>query len=89
MTNHIADWDVYKTSRNCVNIGLRHAKAKYYRSKIAHQKNNPKVASKTINDLFGRSSNENIVIELKINDSNITSTEEIVSMNILLTLAQT
>ncbi len=37
----------------------------------------PKEAWKTINDLLGRSANDNIVNELKINDSNITSTEEI------------
>ena len=77
VTKHSADWDVYKTSRNRVNIALRHAKAEYYRTKIAHQKNNPKEAWKTINDLLGRSANDNIVNELKINDSNITSTEEI------------
>ena len=38
---------------------------------------NPKEAWKTTNDLLGRSANDNIVNELKINDSNITSTEEI------------
>ena len=72
-----ADWEVYKTSRNRVNIALRHAKAEYYRNKIAQQNNNPKEAWKTINDLLGRSSNDPTVNELKINDSNITSTEEI------------
>ena len=60
-----------------VNIALRHAKAEYYRNKIAQQNNNPKEAWKTINDLLGRSSNETIVNELKINDSKITSNEEI------------
>jgi hypothetical protein len=55
-------------------------KAEYYRTnKIAHQKNNPKEAAhwKTINDLLGRSPNDTTVNELKINDSNITPTEEI------------
>ena len=77
VTKHSTDWDVYKTSRNRVNIALRHAKAEYYRTKIAHQTNNPKEAWKTINDLLDRSANDTIVSELKINDSNITSTEEI------------
>ena len=77
ITKQRTDWDVYKTSRNLVNIALRHAKAEYYRNKIAQQNNNPKEAWKTINDLLGRSSNETIVNELKINDSKITSNEEI------------
>ena len=77
ITKQSTDWDVYKTSRNLVNIALRHAKAEYYRNKIAQQNNNPKEAWKTINDLLGRSSNETIVNELKINDSKITSNEEI------------
>ena len=64
---------MYETSRNRVNIALGHAKAEYYRTKIAHQKHNPEEAWKTINDLLGRSANDNIVNELKINDSNITS----------------
>ena len=58
ITKQSTDWDVYKTSRNLVNIALRHAKAEYYRKKIAQQNNNPKEAWKTINDLLGRSSNE-------------------------------
>jgi hypothetical protein len=78
VTKQSADWDMYKTSRNRVNITLWHAKAEYYRTKIAHQKNNPKEAWKTINvHLLGRSLNDTIVNELKYNDSNITSTEEI------------
>ena len=77
VTKQSADWHVYKTSSNRVNIALRHAKAEYYRTKIAHQKNNPKEAWKTINDLLGRSPNDTIVNELNINDSNITSHEEI------------
>ena len=77
ITKQSTDWDVYKTSRNLVNIALRHAKAEYYRNKIAQQNNNPKEAWKTFNDLLGRSSNETIVNELKINDSKITSNEEI------------
>ena len=49
ITKQSTDWDVYKTSRNLVNIALRHAKAEYYRNKIAQQNNNPKEAWKTIN----------------------------------------
>jgi hypothetical protein len=42
ITKQSTDWDVYKTSKNLVNIALRHAKAEYYRNKIAQQNNNPK-----------------------------------------------
>ena len=66
ITKQSTDWDVYKTSRNLVNIALRHAKAEYYRNKIAQQNNNPKEAWKTINDLLGRSSNETIINELPL-----------------------
>ena len=69
------DWDHYKMSRNKVNVALRRAKSAYYRSKIASQNNNPKRAWKTINNLLGRSCNDTVVNELKINDS-ITSPEE-------------
>ncbi|XP_028414633.1 uncharacterized protein LOC114537740 [Dendronephthya gigantea] len=51
VTKQSADWDLYKASRNRVNIALRYAKAEYYHTKIAHEKNNPKEAWKTINDL--------------------------------------
>jgi hypothetical protein len=56
-----ADWDEYKASRNKVNIALRHAKADYYRNKIATLNNNPKEAWKTINSLLGRSFTETSV----------------------------
>ena len=35
------DWDAYKTSRNRVNIAIRHAKAEYYRNKLAQQNKIP------------------------------------------------
>ena len=76
-TKESVDWDAYKTSRNRVNIAIRHAKAEYYRNKIAHQNKNSKEAWKTINDLLGRSPSDITVSELKVNGSNITSTEEI------------
>ena len=72
-----ADWDEYKASRNKVNIALRQAKADYYRNKIATQNNNPKEAWKTINGLLGRSFRDTSVNELKINDANLTSFDEI------------
>ena len=36
-TKESVDWDAHKTSRNRVNIAIRHAKAEYYRIKIAQQ----------------------------------------------------
>ena len=71
-----ADWDEYKASRNMVNIALRQVKADYYRNKIATQNNNPKEAWKTINSLLGRSFSDTSVDELKTNDANLTSPDE-------------
>lgn len=44
--NAAGNWDVYKTSRNRVDVALRHEKA--YLTKAAHQKNNPKEAWKQL-----------------------------------------
>ena len=73
-----ADWDEYNASRNKVNIALRQAKADYFRNKIATQNNNPKEAWKTINSLIllGRSFSDTSVDELKTNDANLTSPDE-------------
>ena len=70
------NWDHYKMSRNKVNVALRRAKCAYYRSKIASLNNNPKRAWKTINNLLGRSCNDTVINELKINNDSITSPEE-------------
>ena len=70
------DWDHYKMCRNKVDVALRRAKSAYYRSKIASQNNNPKRAWKTINNLLGRSCNDTVINELKINNNSITSPEE-------------
>ena len=77
ITKQSADWDVYKTFKNRVNIAIRHAKAEYYRNKIAQQNKNPKEAWKTINNLLGRSPSDTTVNELNVNGSNITSEDEI------------
>ena len=55
---------------------MRRAKSAYYRSKVASQNNNPKRAWKTINNLLGRSCNDTVINELRINNDSITSPEE-------------
>ena len=77
VTNSQTAWDEYKSTRNKVNTALRQAKADCFRAKISNQKNNPKEAWKTINNLLGRSPNNTVVNELKFNDVKITSPEEI------------
>ena len=77
VTNSQAAWDEYKSTRNKINIALRQAKADYFRAKISNQKNNPKEAWKTINNLLGRSPNNTVVNKLKFNNVKITSPEEI------------
>ena len=53
------------------------AKTNYYRDKITLQKDNPKDAWKTINNLLGRTCNNTVVNELKLNDRKINSPEEL------------
>ena len=68
---------IIKSSRNKVNIAMRQAKTNYYRDKITLQKDNPKDAWKTINNLLGRTCNNIVVNELKLNDRKINSPEEL------------
>ena len=50
--------------RNKVNTELRNAKKDYYSSKIASQKQNPKQAWETINNLLGRLCKQTVVNQL-------------------------
>ena len=77
VTNQDEDWQNYKSFRNKVNIAMRQAKTNYYRDKITLQKDNPKDAWKTINNLLGRTCNNTVVNELKLNDRKINSPEEL------------
>ena len=52
--------------RNQVNIELRNAKKNYYSSKIADQKQNPKKAWKSINNLLGKQNKHSKVNKLKL-----------------------
>ena len=77
-TNEASDWNRYKSSRNACNIiALRHAKKEYYATKFLNHKNNPKHAWKTINDILGRSHNQNTIHEIKLSVKTITSTQEL------------
>lgn len=59
------------------NIAMQQAKTNYYRDKIALQKDTPKDAWKTINNLLARTLNNTVVNELKLNDRKINSPEEL------------
>ena len=69
ITKQDIDWQEYKSYRNKVNIALRQTKVNYYRNKIALQKDNPKDAWRTINNLLGKTRNNTVVNELKLNDA--------------------
>ena len=71
------DWKSYKQMRNKINKELREAKVNYYSSKIANQKQNPKEAWKTINQILGRKNKPTIINELKMADKTLKSSEEI------------
>ena len=77
VTNQDEDWQNYKSFRNKENIAMRQAKTNYYRDKIALKMDNPKDAWKTINNLLGRTRNNTVVNELKLNDRKINSPEEL------------
>ena len=66
ITNLETDWYNYKQIRNKVNTELRNAKKDYYSSKIASQKQNPKQARETINNLLGRQCKQTVVNQLDI-----------------------
>ena len=61
---------------------MRQAKTNYYRDKIALPKDNPDDAWKTINNLIGKTHNNIVVNELKLNDRKINSPEEEATFNI-------
>ena len=61
------DWLSYKTSKNDVNIKLRNAKRKYYSTKIAGQKFDPKKAWININSILGRQKKPTVRNELNPN----------------------
>lgn len=56
---------------------MRQKKATFYRDTIADQKNDPEGAWKTINNLLGKTPNNTAVNELRLNEVNLTSPEEI------------
>ena len=76
-SNSNADWELYKSHRNSVNIAMRKAKVDYYRSRIDHEKNNPKQAWKTINDILGRGRKDTTINEIKTDHGTISSPTEI------------
>ena len=71
------DWKNYKQMRNKVNKELKEAKVSYYSNKIANQKQNPKAAWKTINQILGRKKKPTIINELHTADKTLKSSEEI------------
>ena len=78
--NNENDWKLYKSSRNAANIALRNAKREYYATKFLNNKTNPKHASKTVNEILGRSQKQNIVNEINLPEKTVTSTSELVNV---------
>ena len=76
LTEATADWQKYKLARNKVIMSMRQAEASFYRHTIADQKNDPRGAWETINILFGKTPNNTVVNELKLNEVNLTSPED-------------
>ncbi|CAB4006398.1 Hypothetical predicted protein [Paramuricea clavata] len=73
-TNKEEDWRLYKSSRNDANTALCSAKRDYYANKFTNNKQNPKYAWRTINDIVGR------INEIKLPGKTVTSTDELVDI---------
>ena len=71
------DWENYKRMKNDTSLQIRQAKKEEYSNKITCERQNPKSAWKTINNLLGKQTKHSKVNELNINDKNLTSPSEI------------
>ena len=79
-TNKEEDWLLFKSSRNAANIALRHSKKEYYINKFSNNKQNPKKAWRTINDVLGRNRKHSTINEIKLPGKTVTSTDELVEV---------
>ena len=79
-TNKEEDWRLYKSSRNVANTALRSAKRDYYANKFTNNKQNPKYAWRTINDILGRNRKQTTINEIKLPGKTVTSTDELVDI---------
>ena len=62
---------LFKSSRNAANIALRHSKKEYYIKKFSDNKQNPKKAWRTINDVLGRNRKHSTINEIKLQGNQI------------------
>ena len=67
-------WEMYKKSRNKVNINIRKTKSEYFVNKISDCANikDPKKSWSLINSLLGKNSKSTHINELKLNNNTIT-----------------
>ena len=59
---------------------MRNAKRENYATQFVNHNKNPKQAWKTIDNILGRNHKQNNVIEIKLSDKTVTSTEELVEV---------
>ena len=71
-TNKEEDWRLYKSSRNVANTALRSAKRDYYANKFTNNKQNPKYAWRTINNILGRNRKQTTINEIKLPGKTVT-----------------
>jgi hypothetical protein len=71
-TNKEEDWRLYKSSRNVANTALRGAKRDYYANKFTNNKQNPKYAWRTINNILGRNRKQTTINEIKLPGKTVT-----------------
>ena len=76
-TKHPQDWANYRKLQNQINNKVRTTKASYYHSSFTQSEGNPRRTRKTINSLMSRRQNNQIVKELKGNDTFICNSNKI------------
>ena len=68
-TKNHQDWANYRKLRNRINNKVKTTKASYYHNSFTQSEGNPRTTWKTINNLMSRRQNNQIVKEVKVNDT--------------------
>ena len=73
-------WNLYKSSKNAVNIALRKAKKEYYKTQIQNQSGDPKRAWRTVNNILGRKHPDGGINEITVDNKPISSPGDIAQL---------
>ena len=85
-TKNPQDWANYRKLRNQINNKVKTTKASYYHNSFTQSEENPQRTWKTINNIMSCRQNNQIVKEVKVNDTFICNSKEI--SNVLMNIFQ-